>query len=70
MAPPAERGGEGEVHHEGGLYKVIARRTPKPLHRALKSHCVIVGTSVMEFVTKAIEETLARSSDAPAKRQR
>jgi hypothetical protein len=45
----------------------LATRIPKLLHRELKLHCVTVVTSVMDFVTKAIEEKLARSSGAPAK---
>jgi predicted HicB family RNase H-like nuclease len=48
----------------------LATRIPQSLHRALKLHCVTVETSVMELVTKAIEEKLARSSGASAKRRR
>jgi predicted HicB family RNase H-like nuclease len=48
----------------------LATRIPKALHRDLKLHCVTAETSVMDFVTKAIEEKLARSSGAPAKRRR
>ncbi len=47
----------------------LATRIPKPLHRELKLHCVTTETSVMDFVTKAIEEKLARSGGAPAKRR-
>jgi predicted HicB family RNase H-like nuclease len=36
----------------------LATRIPKALHRDLKLHCVETETSVMEFVTKAIEEKL------------
>jgi predicted HicB family RNase H-like nuclease len=36
----------------------LATRIPKPLHRELKLHCVTAETSVMDFVTKAIEEKL------------
>jgi len=36
----------------------LATRIPKALHRDLKLHCVEAETSVMEFVTKAIEEKL------------
>ena len=36
----------------------LATRIPKTLHRDLKLHCVVTETSVMEFVTKAIEEKL------------
>jgi hypothetical protein len=41
MAPPAERGGAVQVHHEGGLYKVLAMRIRKPLHRL---HQVLLTT--------------------------
>jgi predicted HicB family RNase H-like nuclease len=47
----------------------LASRIPKPLHRKLKLHCVSVETSVMDFVTKAIEEKLARLRGAPATRR-
>jgi hypothetical protein len=46
----AARGGAVRLHHEGGPHKVFGTRIPKPLHRALKSHCVTVGTAVMDFV--------------------
>jgi len=36
----------------------LATRIPKALHRDLKLHCVEAETSVMEFVTKAIQEKL------------
>jgi hypothetical protein len=38
---------------------------PKDLHRDLKLHCVSAETSVMEFVTKAIEERLAAEASTP-----
>ena len=47
----------------------LTTRIPKSLHRELKLHCVTADTSVMEFVTKAIEEKLARAGGAPAKRR-
>jgi predicted HicB family RNase H-like nuclease len=43
----------------------LATRIPKALHRDLKLHCVEAETSVMEFVTKAIEEKLKLHSAAP-----
>ena len=48
----------------------LATRIPKSLHGDLKLYCVIVDTSVMDFVVKAIEEKLAGSGGAPAKRRR
>jgi hypothetical protein len=47
----------------------LATRIPKSLHRKLRLHCVTADTSVMEFVTKAIEEKLARAGEPPAKRR-
>ena len=38
----------------------LATRIPKELHRRLKLYCVTHDTSVMDFVTEAIEEKLGR----------
>jgi hypothetical protein len=57
-----KHGGEGT-----GRLGPSCDAVPKSLHRALKLHCVTVGTSVMAFVSKAIEEKLARSRRAQAK---
>jgi predicted HicB family RNase H-like nuclease len=54
---------------EAVVWVQLGTRIPKALHRALKLHCVTAETSVMDFVTKAIEEKLARSRGAPAKRR-
>jgi hypothetical protein len=43
----------------------LATRIPKALHRDLKLHCVETETSVMEFVTKAIEEKLKLPHSRP-----
>ena len=40
----------------------LATRIPKDLHRRLKLHCVTHDTSVMDFVTQAIEEKLGRKA--------
>jgi predicted HicB family RNase H-like nuclease len=49
----------------------LATRIPKGLHRDLKLHCVEAETSVMDFVTKAIEEKLRQlSSGSRAARPR
>jgi predicted HicB family RNase H-like nuclease len=54
---------------EAVVWVQLGTRIPKALHRELKLHCVTAETSVMDFVTKAIEEKLARSRRAPAKRR-
>ena len=45
----------------------LATRIPKVLHRELRLYCVEAGTSVMGFVTKAIEEKLSQPSESPGK---
>jgi hypothetical protein len=45
----------------------LATRIPKELHRDLKLHCVRTETSLMDFVTKAIEERLAASRPSAAR---
>ena len=40
----------------------LATRIPKTLHRQLKLHCVQTDTSVMDFVTEAIEKKLGRKA--------
>ena len=40
----------------------LATRIPKDLHRRLKLHCVTHDTSVMDFMTQAIEEKLGRKA--------
>ena len=42
----------------------LATRIPKALHHRLRLHCVIAETAVMDFVTAAIQEKLARSGGA------
>ena len=52
---------EGEGGMDGKTDEPIAQlatRISKELHRRLKLHCVTHDTSVMEFVTAAIEEKL------------
>jgi hypothetical protein len=43
----------------------LATRIPKALQRKLKLYSVTAEISVMDFVTKAIEEKLAGSSGTP-----
>jgi hypothetical protein len=69
MTPAGARGGEVQVHHEAGLYKVLATRIREPLHRALKLYCVTAETSVMYFVVQAIEEKLACSTGTSPRRR-
>ena len=38
----------------------LATRIPKELHRRLRLHCVTRELSVMEYVTQAIREKLAK----------
>jgi hypothetical protein len=56
---------------EDVVWVQLATRIPKPLHRErlLKLHCVTAETSVMDFVTKSIQEKLARGGKPPAKRR-
>jgi predicted HicB family RNase H-like nuclease len=54
---------------EDVVWVQLATRIPKSLHRVLRLHCVTTETSVMEFVTKAIQEKLARPGSRPAKRR-
>ncbi len=44
------------------VWTQLATRVPKELHRRLKLHCVTHDTSVMDFVTQAIEEKLGRKA--------
>jgi predicted HicB family RNase H-like nuclease len=53
-----------------GPWTQLATRIPKTLHRALKLHCVTADVSVMDFVTQAIAERLARAEKTRVRRQR
>ena len=48
----------------------LATRIPRSLHRRLRVYCVTHDVILMHFVAAAIEEKLARSHGAPAKRRR
>ena len=52
---------------ESVVWTQLTPRIPKSLHRELKLHCVTVGTPVVDFVVKAIEEKLGGSGGRPAK---
>ena len=52
---------------EDYVWVQLATRIPKGLHRELKLHCTYAEISVMDFVSTALEEKLARSRGAPAK---
>jgi predicted HicB family RNase H-like nuclease len=58
------------ARNEEVVWVQLATRIPKSLHQELKVHCVTAETSVMHFVTQAIEERLARSGSTSAKRRR
>jgi len=47
----------------------LATRIPQSLHRRLRVDCVTPDLILMHFVAAAIEEKLARSRGAPAKRR-
>ena len=47
----------------------LATRIPRSLHRRLRVYCVTHDLILMHFVAAAIEEKLARSRGAPAKRR-
>ena len=47
----------------------LATRVPHSLHRRLRIHCVTHDLILMHFVVAAIEEKLARSPGAAAKRR-
>jgi hypothetical protein len=57
------------VRSEDVVWVQLATRIPKSLHRDLRLHCVTTETSIMDFVTKAIQEKLAHPGDSPAKRR-
>jgi hypothetical protein len=42
----------------------LATTIPKPLHRALKLHCVETEQTLMQFVVAALREKLARKKSA------
>jgi hypothetical protein len=52
-------------HTQDEVWVPLATRIPKALHRKLRLHCVITETAVMDFVTSAVREKLARSEGAP-----
>ena len=39
----------------------LATRIPKPLHRAVKLHCVHAEVSLMDFVVGALQERLSHT---------
>ena len=50
---------------EDEAWEHFVTRIPKALHRRLKLHCVITEASVMDFVTGALREKLARPGGVP-----
>ena len=53
-------------HGEDEPWTQLATRIPKALHRKLRLHCLIVETSIMDFVTMALREKLTGASGTPA----
>ena len=47
----------------------LATRIPKELHRRLKLYCVEFDVSVMDFVTAAVRERLAREAKRSAPKE-
>jgi predicted HicB family RNase H-like nuclease len=58
------------ARREAYVWVQLATRIPKALHRELKLHCTYAEISVMDFVSEALEQKLARSRGAPAKVRR
>jgi hypothetical protein len=52
-------------HRKDEPWVQLATRIPKPLQRELQLHCVRADIKLMDFVTAALREKLARSSEAP-----
>ena len=52
-------------HNEHERWTQLATRIPKALHRKLRLHSVMTGTSIMDFVTIALREKLAGASGTP-----
>ena len=58
------------ARREEFVWVQLATRIPKALHRELRLHCVYEDIPLMDFVSTALEEKLARSRGAPAKVRR
>ena len=54
------------ARREEQVWVQLATRIPKALHRELRLHCVHAEISLMDFVSKALEEKLAHSRGAPS----
>ena len=54
------------AQREEQVWVQLATRIPKALHRELRLRCVHAEISLMDFVSKALEEKLARSRGAPS----
>ena len=53
-------------HDEDEPLTQLSTRIPKALHRKLRLHSVMTGTSVIDFVTMALQEKLAGASGTQA----
>jgi predicted HicB family RNase H-like nuclease len=58
------------ARREEHVWVQLSTRIPKELHRELRLHCVYAETSLMDFVSKALQEHLVRARGAPAKVRR
>jgi hypothetical protein len=47
----------------------LATRIPKPLHRALRLHCVTTGDTMLSFVVEALEAKLAKGGRRTGRRR-
>lgn len=47
----------------------LATRIPKPLHHAVRVHCITRGTTIADFVTTAIEGKLAKAGRRAGRRR-
>ena len=55
------------AREEEHVWVQLSVRIPRTLHKALRVHCTYAETSLMDFVSKALEEHLARARGAKRK---
>lgn len=59
-ASPAAGGRGRPVKGAHIAWMQLATRIPKSLHRRIKLHCLVSNRMLMDFITEAVEEKLAR----------